>query len=325
MRRAITKFGHAEAVYRCPICSEALMLDQASLLCRNRHTFDISSKGVVSLLRSAPSGSDLYDQNFFEHRTAVFEAGIYQHVSEALIADVLELLATAAKARSRSAPDDHDSGSRATETMRIVDAGCGEGHYLRLVESALRDPDHRHDFEEHDSGQHSFGQHGDLTTDLMGFDLSKEAVTLAARGGGEIEWFVADLARIPLLDQTVDCIINIFSPANYAEFSRVLRPSGRLIKVIPGPSHVQELRQAIAKAGLRDEAEYSNSKVIEGISEHMNIIGTQSIRATTAVNEVLLRDFMAMTPVMFHIDPEQLDLQSIHEVTVDAEVIVATL
>lgn len=315
MRRAITKFGHAEAVYRCPICSEALMLDQASLLCRNRHTFDISSKGVVSLLRSAPSGSDLYDQNFFEHRTAVFEAGIYQHVSEALIADVLELLATAAKARSRSAPDDHDSGSGATETMRIVDAGCGEGHYLRLVESALRDPDHRHDF----------GQHGDFTTDLMGFDLSKEAITLAARGGGEIEWFVADLARIPLLDQTVDCIINIFSPANYAEFSRVLRPSGRLIKVIPGPSHVQELRQAIAKAGLRDEAEYSNSKVIEGISEHMNIIGTQSIRATTAVNEVLLRDFMAMTPVMFHIDPEQLDLQSIHEVTVDAEVIVATL
>jgi 23S rRNA (guanine745-N1)-methyltransferase len=204
--------------------------------------------------------------------------------------------------------------------MRIVDAGCGEGHYLRLVESALRDPDHRHDFEEHGSGQY-----GDLTTDLMGFDLSKEAVTLAARGGGEIEWFVADLARIPLLDQTVDCIINIFSPANYAEFSRVLRPSGRLIKVIPGPSHVQQLRQAIAKAGLRDEAEYSNSKVIEGISEHMNIIGTQSIRATTAVNEVLLRDFMAMTPVMFHIDPEQLDLQSIHEVTVDAEVIVATL
>lgn len=315
MRRAIAKFGHTEAVYRCPICSEALMLDQASLLCRNRHTFDISSKGVVSLLRSAPSGSDLYDQNFFEHRTAVFEAGIYQHVSEALIADVLELLATAAKARSRSAPDDHDSGSRATETMRIVDAGCGEGHYLRLVESALRDPDHRH----------NSGQHSNLTTDLMGFDLSKEAVTLAARGGGEIEWFVADLARIPLLDQTVDCIINIFSPANYAEFSRVLRPSGRLIKVIPGPSHVQELRRAIARAGLRDEAEYSNSKVIEGISEHMNIIGTQSIRATTAVNEVLLRDFMAMTPVMFHIDPEQLDLQSIHEVTVDAEVIVATL
>ena len=34
---------------------------------------------------------------------------------------------------------------------------------------------------------------------------------------------VADLARLPFQNRTIDVVLNILSPANYGEFYRILR------------------------------------------------------------------------------------------------------
>ena len=60
------------------------------------------------------------------------------------------------------------------------------------------------------------------------FDLSKESVQLAAKSDAswKVNWFVGDLAHLPIQSKSMDVILDIFSPANYAEFERVLRMKG---------------------------------------------------------------------------------------------------
>lgn len=60
-------------------------------------------------------------------------------------------------------------------------------------------------------------------------------------------WFVADLANLPIADQSVAVIMNILSPANYQEFKRVLVDDGLIIKVVPRSDYLAELREAIGK------------------------------------------------------------------------------
>jgi 23S rRNA (guanine745-N1)-methyltransferase len=304
VRHGIAKFNHDPALYRCPLCREALTLDRSSLRCANRHTFDISSKGFVSVLRGGNNESDLYDRSFFEHRSAVFSAGMYDHVIRACCDSVENSLATAPQTRSLL-PESANS----FDAPRVVDAGCGEGHYMRRLEARLASVPSKQTLN---------------STDLIAFDISREAVALASRGGGDVEWLAADLANIPLRDGSVDCIANVFSPANYAEFTRILRPGGTLVKIVPGPHHVAELRKTIVDAGLRKELRYSNDDVLQGISAHMRILNTTRVSATTAVDDALLRDFMAMTPVMFHIDQQALELSELDRITIEADVIVAS-
>jgi 23S rRNA (guanine745-N1)-methyltransferase len=279
-----------------------LELKQASLVCTNRHTFNVSAKGFVSLLRSDNANSDLYDRTFFEHRSAVFEAGMYEHVAS-LYCDSVSAALSTSEVSSQTPINDKES-----YRPRVLDAGCGEGYYMRRL-AATR--------------QWQSSANESAAANLIAIDLSKDAVALAAKGGGDIEWAVSDLAHIPLKDHTIDCVTNVFSPANYLEFQRILRPGGTLIKIIPGPRHVKELREAIAQAGLREDARYSNEQVRSGISEHMHIVSSTSVSATTRVDAALLQDFMAMTPVMFHIDQAELDLEKIHTITIEAELIVA--
>lgn len=83
----------------------------------------------------------------------------------------------------------------------LLDIGCGEGYYARNLQAQLPD---KH---------------------IYAFDLSKESIQLAAKSDHSltVNWFVGDLAHIPIQDASMDMILDIFSPANYQEFQRVLQ------------------------------------------------------------------------------------------------------
>lgn len=108
----------------------------------------------------------------------------------------------------------------------ILDAGCGEGSHLKRIVDAC--------------------EHEEVTG--IGLDISKEGIRMAAKDYQEMIWLVGDLANSPLANHSCHAVVNILSPANYADFKRILVPNGLMIKVVPRNHYLQELR-----ATLRDD------------------------------------------------------------------------
>ena len=182
--------------------------------------------------------------------------------------------------------------------VNILDIGCGEGYYSRSLQE--RHPDHS----------------------FYAFDLSKESIQLAAKSDQEwkVKWFVGDLARLPLLDQSMDLLLDIFSPANYQEFKRVLAPDGRLIKVIPTAAHLQEIRQKV-KDHL-DQVDYSNEQIIQHFSDHFTIEQSLHCQERFELTPALREALLSMTPLLFHVDPAQIDWTDLTQVTISATILI---
>ena len=119
-----------------------------------------------------------------------------------------------------------------------MDAGCGEGSHLANLVAALRP-----------QAPETIG---------VGLDIAKEGVRIAAREYPGLIWCVGDLTRSPLQSAQFAFILNVLSPANYAEFARLLHDDGILIKVFPAANYLQELRQALYQG--TDKEEYDNDQ-----------------------------------------------------------------
>ena len=179
------------------------------------------------------------------------------------------------------------------DTAVLLDAGCGDGTFTKSLARGV----------------------------TVGLDSAKDAITLAARGGGPILWTVGDLTRLPLADHSVDAILNLFSPAHYGEFRRVLKPGGRLLKLVPQSDYLREIR-ALAGDRLKSGA-YSNEAVVQHLAEQFRILRKTRVTHTFPLNEAQASDFLAMTPLTFGLDIKTLDASALHCITVDVELLAA--
>ncbi|MCE5236162.1 MAG: methyltransferase domain-containing protein [Clostridiaceae bacterium] len=179
----------------------------------------------------------------------------------------------------------------------LLDAGCGEGFYALGL-------------------KRYFG----ASSRVIGFDLEKEAVRIAARGNNDVAWLVADMTRLPLQDACFDAVFNVFSPAAYAEFKRVLKPGGVIVKAVPGERYLIEIRQA-AQEKLKSGA-YSPARVSEHFKAHWSVLEQFRITETLPVAPEQLKDFLALTPMLFNVDTEKLSTEHIKEITIDVEIMV---
>lgn len=247
---------------QCPLCREALALTpEHSLKCPAHHTFDLSAKGYANLAPGHNQQADRYSKALFQSRHAILADGFYQPVAEALTA----LLAAYAPIHPPAA---------------ILDAGCGEGYYLRQVAAAF-------------PGRF-----------LIGLDLSRDAITAATREGQAACWLIANLARLPLRDGCCAAILNILTPADYGEFERVLAPDGIVLKVIPGGDYLRELRQAAAPH-LR-QPHYSNQQVLAHLHRQGEVLAQRTIHQTHPLTPQQAEHFARMTPLTFGLQPEAL-------------------
>jgi 23S rRNA (guanine745-N1)-methyltransferase len=180
---------------------------------------------------------------------------------------------------------------------RVVDAGCGEGYFARRI-----------------------GE--DQGTEVYALDYSKDSIMLAATGSKQVCWMVADLARMPLQDGMADAVINVFAPANYKEFARVLKPGGILVKVIPGPDHLRELREA-ARDQLKTE-NYSVQPVADYFARHFQLSERKTVTKTYPIEGQDLETLLNMTPLLFAVDKALIDRSGIREITIQAEILVGT-
>lgn len=245
----------------CPLDGQPLHRDGQTWRCASNHCFDVASQGYVNLLpvqnkRSLDPGDS---KEMVAARRRYLESGVYAPIASAVSRSVLDALA----------PD---------ATLRCLDAGCGEGYYLRQLALALG-PQQR--------------------LEALGLDISKWAVMAAAKRDPAMAWTVGSNARLPVLAETLDCILCMFGFPVYAEFARVLRPGGRLIQVDAGPDHLRELREIIYPS-LKPERP-ADDAAPEGF-----VPATQERlrHPVSLASQAQIADLLVMTPHLYRTTPE---------------------
>jgi 23S rRNA (guanine745-N1)-methyltransferase len=91
------------AIFRCPLCHEAMSAVESNLQCVNHHRFDLSKKGTLYFLKHAVKSG--YDQAMLAPRGRMIESGQYGPVLDAIQKFI------------------HITGV-------TIDVGCGEGSFL---------------------------------------------------------------------------------------------------------------------------------------------------------------------------------------------------
>lgn len=245
---------------QCPVCHKPMkVIAGGSLICKTGHSFDFAKQGYVNLAGSR--NSLLYDKVLFQARRAIFQAGFYQPLADALIQSIIRY---------------EQASQRQSNPQKklILDAGCGEGYYLRTLAAN--------------------GALGERYT-FCGVDLAKEGIAAAAGRSEMIMWSIADLTNLPFRSQTVQILLNILSPASYAEFFRVLAKDGMLIKVIPEAGYLKEIRERAC--GRLENQAYSNQEVLQLAHKHMKILEQNRITYEKPVTPSDFAHFVRMTPL----------------------------
>ena len=188
--------------------------------------------------------------------------------------------------------------SNSKNAKTILDIGCGEGFYSRKLQE----------------------RHPDKT--FYAFDISKDSVQIAAKSepNWAVNWFVGDLARLPIKNASMDILLDIFSPANYGEFRRVLSKDGILIKVIPTKNHLKEIRQKVQDQLTNKD--YSNQDIKNHFQEHFTILSSKTASLTKTITADQLQALLSMTPLLFHIDQSKIDWSNLTEITIEAKILV---
>ena len=188
--------------------------------------------------------------------------------------------------------------ARLETAKTILDIGCGEGFYSRKLQES----------------------HSEKT--FYAFDISKDSVQIAAKSepNWAVNWFVGDLARLPIKDASMDILLDIFSPANYGEFRRVLSQNGILIKVVPTENHLKEIRQMVQDHLTKKD--YSNQDIKEHFQEHFTIQSSQIASLTKPITPEQRQALLSMTPLLFNIDQTKIDWSKLTEITIEAEILV---
>ncbi|MGX7079175.1 methyltransferase domain-containing protein [Gemella parahaemolysans] len=174
----------------------------------------------------------------------------------------------------------------------VLDIGCGEGYYIRKLKTAFPEKY------------------------FYGLDNSKDAIEIAVKEDKLNPYMVANLANLPFRDNSVSCILNILTPANYEEFFRVLGDAGYLIKVIPNARYLREIRELIGGK------EYTNSDTVSLIEENCTIVERVTVRDTFRLDKVQAENFLKMTPLTFSKNITAVDVDSLKEITIDLEILV---
>ncbi len=247
----------------CPLDGNALEPHGASWRCAAGHSFDVASQGYVNLLpvqnkRSRDPGDS---KEMIAARRRFLEAGVYQPIAQAVTEAAL-------------------AGLSPESTAGCLDAGCGEGYYLRQLATAAK------------------GRGQALA--LLGLDISKWAVLAAAKQDSHTRWVVGSNANLPVLPGTLDRVLCMFGFPVYPEFARVLRPGGLLVQVDAGPDHLRELREIIYPS-LKPERPASPAAPA-GFSA---LPAAETVRYTLALSSPeQIADLLVMTPHLYRASAE---------------------
>jgi len=246
----------------CPLDGAPLQRHGTSWRCPAGHSFDIAAHGYTNLLpvqkkRSRDPGDS---KEMVAARRRFLDAGFYQPI---------------AAATSRLALAGLPPGTAAT----CLDAGCGEGYYLRQLAAAATNEGRK--------------------LAILGLDISKWAVLSAAKQDKRPNWVVGSNANLPVMSGTLDRVLCMFGFPVYTEFARVLKTGGELLQVDTGPDHLRELREIIYPSLKPEKAAETSTPT--GLTR----LGSETLRYSFALdNREQIADLLTMTPHLYRANAE---------------------
>jgi len=268
-------------LFQCPLCGSKMeVMELKSLVCSENHCFDFSKSGYVNFLLRPHKAQ--YDKGMFRSRSLLCKKGFFDPMIEKICEIILRGV--------EKAKD---------EKLLILDAGCGEGSHLYRAIRGL-------------------SEKGFPRLVGAGIDISKEGIQIAAKEYPDHIWCVGDLAKSPFADGKFDVLLNILTPSNYAEFNRILSYSGMLIKVVPGPHYLGELRECFYEK--TDKQSYSNERVVERFHEGFCLLDKQRVSYQVKLDAGDLDHLIRMTPLSWGASDEKVEQAieaGIDRITVD--------
>ncbi len=256
--------------FKCPSCDQALILQDdpqpRTYRCNNQHSFDLAREGYLNLLlvQHKHSRNPGDSDEMIRSRQRFLNAGYYEPLSDAIVAAV---------AKAASEPE-----------QTVLDLGCGEGYYMQQLRIASAT--------------------ASTKLKLLGMDISKFAVRLAAKRKMDARLAVDSVYNIPLFENRIDTAISVFSPISAEETARVLKPGGQLIMVGPGAEHLSGLTALIYEQSLPHGG---NTAGLEKATQ-FNLLEQIEIKQTIVVTGSDILDLLKMTPYYWHSRPEQQEM-----------------
>jgi len=238
------------SLFRCPLCGGVLTRDEHACRCAARHSFDVAKEGYVNLLPVQQKNSKAPGDDK-EMSIARREFLSKGHYGPLLLELQRQITAEAG------------------DSPVVLDTGCGEGYYTAGVYQALRE-----------AGK---------TPHMAGIDISKYILRSAAKRERDIEFAVASSYHLPLADESVDILLNCFSPLALEEFRRVLKPGGLFLYVVPAAEHLWEMKEVLYDEPYRNEEKLTP---YEGFA-YERVAPVESVMELDAQN---LKNLFGMTP-----------------------------
>ena len=122
-----------------------------------------------------------------------------------------------------------------------------------------------------------------------GVPAAKPAVRVAAWALPAAQYAVASSFSQPVRTGWADVLLNCFSPFAQEEFSRVLRPGGRMIYVVPGAEHLYQMKAVLYEKPYKNPVQQVEYPGFRAIDE-------REVQGTITVPAAQLEALFAMTP-----------------------------
>lgn len=212
----------------CPVC-KAKLDDCGSLYrCKSNHCFDKSKFGYVNLLQSQKSSSKRHGDDRLMVRAR------RDFLDKGYYGFLRDELCRVSLKYLKNA-------------VFVADVGCGECYYSSKILEEMKNA----------GSEISF----------FGIDISKDALEFAFKRKCGFSTAVASIFSLPFADSSLDAVLNVFAPESDAEFLRVLKKGGLMIKVIPLENHLMELKKAIYDKPYLNEVLSARTEGFEIIEE----------------------------------------------------------
>lgn len=212
------------SILQCPICRSRLNKIDGRYCCEKKHSFDIAHNNYVNLLTDDQKKTKDPGDNkeMMESRRNFLNRNFYERFSNELNNVI------------KDCTKESDCA--------ILDAGCGEGYYLKRIKDYL------------------ISNAWAWNIEFYGVDISKVAVKYAAKRDKSINFIVGSNFKLPLLDSSIDIILRNFAPGDDDEFYRVLKTNGILIVVTPGEEHLFGLKEQLYERARKHEIKDNSYK-----------------------------------------------------------------